>query len=104
MRGMNTLDNLRVMRVNSTADTLVVDFDDGRSVQLPLMWYPRLYRATQAQRENYQLMGRGYGVHWPDVDEDLSARSLALGKPSIEFLRQSSHIELASKENKEMET
>src|SRR5437867_5718254 len=98
MRGMNTLDNLRVMRVNSTADTLVVDFDDGRSVQLPLMWYPRLYRATQAQRENYQLMGRGYGVHRPDVDEDLSARSLALGKPSIEFLKQQRRADSVSKE------
>ena len=85
---MNTLDEIRVLRINSTADTLIVDFEDGRSVHLPLMWYPRLYRATQAQRDNYQLMGRGYGVHWPDVDEDLSARSLALGKPSVEFLKQ----------------
>ena len=100
---MNTLDNIRVVRIKSTADTLVADFEDGRTVQLPLMWYPRLFRATQAQRDNYQLMGRGYGVHWPDVDEDLSARSLALGKPSIEFLRQSSQIALAGNQNKEME-
>ena len=85
---MNTLDDIRVTRVSSTADTLIVDFEDGRSVHLPLMWYPRLYRANQAQRDQYELMGRGYGVHWPAVDEDLSARSLALGKPSIEFLKQ----------------
>jgi hypothetical protein len=85
---MNTLDDVRVVRVTSTADTLVVDFEDGRTVQLPLMWSPRLYRASQSQREHYELTGRGYGVHWPDVDEDLSARSLAAGKPSIEFLKQ----------------
>ena len=88
MPGMNTLDELRVTRVASTADTLMVDFDDGRTVQLPLMWFPRLFRATQAQRDNYQLTGRGYGVHWPDMDEDLSAKGLALGKPSVEFFKQ----------------
>ena len=94
---MNTLDNLRVRRVSSSEDTLMIDFNDGRSVYLPLMWYPRLYRATQAQRDNYQLIGQGYGVHWPDVDEDLSARSLALGKPAIEFTKQSK-FETSSKE------
>ena len=85
---MNTLDDLRIVRVNSTADTLMVDFDDGRSVHLPLLWYPRLWRASQAQRDSYELLGRGFGVHWPELDEDLSARSLALGKPSIEFIKQ----------------
>jgi hypothetical protein len=84
---MNTLDELRVTRVTSTADTLMVDFEDGRTVQLPLMWFPRLYRATQAQRDHYELIGHGFGVHWPDVDEDLSAKGLALGKPSVEFLK-----------------
>jgi hypothetical protein len=85
---MSTLDDIRVTRVTSTSDTLIVDFEDGRTVQLPLMWYPRLYRASQPQRDHYELMGRGFGVHWPDVDEDLSAKSLALGKPSVEFLRE----------------
>ena len=85
---MNTLDNLRVTRIASTSDTLKVDFDDGRSIELPLMWFPRLFRASQAQRDNYELSGKGYAVHWPDVDEDLSAKGLALGKPSIEFLKQ----------------
>src|SRR2546422_11678223 len=86
--GMNTLDEIRVLRISSTADSLIVDFEDGRTVHLPLIWYPRLYRATQAQRDHYELMGRGFGVHWPDVDEDLSAKSLALCKPSVEFLKQ----------------
>jgi hypothetical protein len=85
---MNTLDDIRVTRVTSTADTLKVDFNDGRSVQLPLIWFPRLFRATRVQRDNYELMGKGYGVHWPDVDEDLSAKGLALGNPSIEFIKQ----------------
>lgn len=85
---MNTLNDIRVTRISSTADTLMVDFDDGRSVHLPLLWYPRLYQATQAQRDHYELMGRGFGVHWPDVDEDLSAKGLLLGRPSFEFLKQ----------------
>jgi hypothetical protein len=85
---MNTLDNVRVSRVSSTLDTLIVDFEDGRTVHLPLMWYPRLFRATQTQRDHYELMGGGFGVHWPEVDEDLSAKSLAMGKASVEFLRQ----------------
>lgn len=78
MPGMNTLNDIRVTRISSTADTLRADFDDGRSVELPLQWFPRLFKATQAQRDHYELLGRGYGVHWPDVDEDLSASGLAL--------------------------
>lgn len=93
---MNTLDDIRVTALSSTNDTLKVDFDDGRSVSLPLMWFPRLFRATQAQRDRYELTGRGFGVHWPDVDEDLSAKSLALGKPSIEFLKQQRKNEIAA--------
>jgi len=85
---MNTLDKIRITRITSSVDTLKVDFDDGRSVELPLMWFPRLFRATQKQRDTYELLGKGFGVHWPDVDEDLSAKGLALGKPSIEFIKQ----------------
>jgi hypothetical protein len=92
---MNTLDDIRVTKVRSTRDTLKVDFDDGRSVQLPLIWFPRLFNATQAQRDHYKLLGKGYGVHWPDVDEDLSATGLALGKPSFEFVKQQRKKEAA---------
>lgn len=92
---MNTLNDIRIMRISSTDDTLRADFDDGRSVDLPLQWFPRLFRATQAQRDHYELLGRGFGVHWPDVDEDLSASGLALGKPSIEFLKQQRKPEAA---------
>lgn len=90
MPGTDTLDNIRVTDVSSTRDTLTVDFDDGRTVSLPLMWFPRLHRATQRQRDNWELIGRGFGVHWPDVDEDLSAKGLALGWPSVEFFRKPS--------------
>ncbi len=85
---MNTLDDMRVTKVASDAGTLTVDFEDGRTVSLPLVWYPRLLKATQPQRDNYELIGPGMGVHWPDVDEDLSAKGLALGWPSVEFNRQ----------------
>lgn len=96
MPGMNTLDNIRVTRISSTSDTLKVDFDDGRSVHLPLLWFPRLFRATQAQRDHFELMGQGFGVHWPEIDEDLSAKGLALGKLSIEFLKQQPKREAAA--------
>lgn len=85
--GMNTLDDLRVVGVRSDAASLTVDFEDGRTVTLPLIWFPRLHRATQGQRDDYQILGFGMGVHWPALDEDLSAKGLALGWPSVEFLR-----------------
>ncbi|HMJ91588.1 MAG TPA: DUF2442 domain-containing protein [Candidatus Acidoferrum sp.] len=88
MPGTDILEKIRVTNVISTRDTLTVDFDDGRSVSLPLMWFPRLFRATQRQRDNWELLGRGFGVHWLDLDEDLSAKGLALGWPSVEFLRK----------------
>ncbi|MCX7721635.1 MAG: DUF2442 domain-containing protein [Verrucomicrobiae bacterium] len=94
--GMNTLHGTRVVRVSSTTDTLKVDFDDGRSVELPLIWFPRLFRATQAQRDNYELLGNGFSVHWPELDEDLSAKGLALGKPSIEFVKKQRKRQVAA--------
>ena len=71
----------------TTNDRLTVSFDDGRIVSLPLRWYPRLNRATPAQRRNWELIGRGYGVHWPNVDEDLSAEGLLQGRPAREYAR-----------------
>ena len=88
MKQLNALDDIRVTKVRSTRDTLKVDFDDGRIVSLPLKWFPRLDRATPGQRRNWRLIGRGVGVHWPDVDEDLSAAGLLAGRASIEFIKQ----------------
>jgi hypothetical protein len=77
----------RIQDVMTTADRITVSFDDGRVVSLPLKWYPRLVRATPAQRRNWELIGRGYGVHWPDVDEDLSAEGFLKGWPAREYIR-----------------
>ncbi len=71
----------------TTNDHITVSFDDGRILSFPLKWYPRLVRATAAQRRNWKLLGRGLGVHWPDVDEDLSAEGFLKGWPTREFLR-----------------
>jgi hypothetical protein len=62
--------------VSFTRDALVVTLSDGRTVSAPLEWFPRLLRATAKQRRNWRLIGGGVGVHWEDVDEDISVRSL----------------------------
>ena len=72
----------RVIEVACTEDKLVVDLADGRSISVPLAWYPRLLHATPNQRDNWQIAGAGFGIHWPDVDEDLSVEGLLRGAPS----------------------
>ena len=72
----------RVKDVHCTEDTLVVDLADGRSLSVPLVWYPRLHSATPQQRDNWLLSGGAYGIHWPDIDEDLSADGLLRGAPA----------------------
>ena len=67
-----------------TDDTLTVELTDGRSISAPLAWYPRLLHASAAERRNWQLIARGEGIHWPDVDEDISVASLIAGRPSAE--------------------
>ena len=62
--------------VKCTDDELIVTLVDGRRVSAPLAWFPRLLRATPMQRANWRLIGRGVGIHWEDVDEDISVRSL----------------------------
>jgi hypothetical protein len=71
-----------VRDVHFSDDTLSVDLADGRTITVPLVWYPRLLQATPAQRENWEIVGAGYGIHWPDVDEDLSAEGLLRGSPA----------------------
>lgn len=97
-KGMDTLDDIRVTGVRCDAATLTVDFEDGRTVSLPLVWYPRLFKATQTQRDDFELIGPGMGVHWPDLDEDLSAKGLALGWPSVEFNQPPQAPKLAAQE------
>jgi len=76
---MSTLANKPVadaVDVSFTDDEIIVDLVDGRRVSAPLEWFPRLLKATPAQRANWSLIGRGVGIHWEDVDEDVSVKSL----------------------------
>ena len=66
----------RVRDVRVTEDTLAVDLVDGRTIIIPLAWYPRLLNATPQERSRWKVSGGGYGIHWPDVDEDLSTEGL----------------------------
>lgn len=70
-----------------TADTLGVELIDGRTISVPLEWYPRLAIATAAERQNWVPIGRGEGIHWPDVDEDISVANLLAGSRSGESQR-----------------
>ena len=70
--------------VHITEDTLSVDLSDGRSIAVPLGWYPRLELATPKERKNWRLIGNGLGIHWEDIDEDISVEGLLAGRPSGE--------------------
>jgi len=72
----------RVAEVEITEDNLIVSLMDGRTISVPLVWYPRLLNATRKQRKNWQLAGGGYGIHWPDIDEDLNTEGLLRGAPA----------------------
>lgn len=72
----------RVLDVAFSDDALSVSLRDGRIISVPLVWYPRLLRATPAQRKNWEVAGGGYGIHWPDIDEDLSTEGLLRGAPA----------------------
>jgi hypothetical protein len=72
----------RVKNVRFTDDSLVVDLVDGRSISVPLAWYPRLARATVKDRANWRISAGGYGIHWPTIDEDLSTEGLLRGAPA----------------------
>ncbi len=72
----------RVRDVHATDELLSVDLMDGRTISVPLIWYPRLANATPEQRANWEICGGGYGIHWPDVDEDLSTEGLLRGAPA----------------------
>jgi hypothetical protein len=67
-----------------TDDTLTVDLSDGRSISVPLAWYPRLAHGSSEERKSWRLIGRGDGIHWPDLDEDTSVEGLLAGRPSGE--------------------
>ncbi|PKN69905.1 MAG: DUF2442 domain-containing protein [Deltaproteobacteria bacterium HGW-Deltaproteobacteria-12] len=72
----------RVTAVNFNDDTISVDLFDGRTITVPLTWYPRLLHATKEQRANWKIAGAGYGIYWPDIDEDLNTQGLLQGAPA----------------------
>ena len=72
----------RIVDVRVDEHSLSADLADGRTITVPLEWFPRLAGATPAQRSNWQLAGGGYGIHWPEVDEDLSSAGLLRGAPA----------------------
>ena len=74
----------RAEAVEVTEDTLTLDLSDGRTISVPLEWFPRLLRATPKERNNWRLIGKGHGIHWGDIDEDISVEGLLAGRPSGE--------------------
>ncbi|HMN30909.1 MAG TPA: DUF2442 domain-containing protein [Caldilineaceae bacterium] len=78
------LQDTTIQGVEVTEDALSVDLIDGRTISVPLAWYPCLLYGTPEERQNWRLIGRGVGIHWPDLDEDLSVEGLILGRPPSE--------------------
>lgn len=76
------LRSARIRTVEISDDTLTVHLRDGRPVSCPLLWYPTLAEPSAEKRQNYRLIGDGTGIHWPDLDEDISVRGMLLGRPS----------------------
>ena len=88
MLGMTTLESeLRLAAALSASvskDSLTIELADGRTITAPLAWYPRLQHGTPAERNNWRLIGNGEGIHWPDLDEDISVKNVLAGKRSGE--------------------
>ncbi|RPH93449.1 MAG: DUF2442 domain-containing protein [Calditrichaeota bacterium] len=78
------ISELKADHVKIADDTLFVDLSDGRSIAVPVAWYPRLFHATSLEKNNWRLIGRGEGIHWPDLDEDISVENILSGRPSQE--------------------
>ncbi len=74
----------RAQNASVSEDTLTVELQDGRTVSVPISWYPRLSHGSASERNNWRLIGDGLGIHWPELDEDISVEGLLLGYPSNE--------------------
>ncbi|MBM4036494.1 MAG: DUF2442 domain-containing protein [Planctomycetes bacterium] len=77
----------RAKNVKVTGKSLIVDLADGRTISVPLAWFPRLRRGTPAERRRWRPIARGEGIHWPDLDEDISVESLLACHPSAQSQR-----------------
>jgi hypothetical protein len=77
-------ETLGAIDVSVSEDTLSIDLADGRTIAAPIAWFPRLLHATPAERENWRVIGKGQGIHWEDIDEDISVEGVLAGQPSGE--------------------
>lgn len=77
----------KALNITINEESLAVDLSDGRTIVVPLAWYPRLLHSTIEERNNWRLIATGEGINWPDLDEDISVENLLLGKPSGESHR-----------------
>ena len=85
MSSLNTqVREVKAQRLTVTDDNLVLGLSDGRTVSVPLVWYPRLLHGSTRERNNWRLIADGEGIHWPDLDEDLSVESIVMGRASGE--------------------
>ena len=78
----------RVKHVSFTEESISVDLMDGRTITVPLVWYPRLFNATPEQRTQWEVCGGGYGIHWEEIDEDLSTEGMLRGAPAPKTTKQ----------------
>ena len=88
---MNTVVNIvepRLLKVRITEDEIIGYLADGRTISVPLVWSWRLTEATSEQRQNFEILGDGQGIHWPDIDEDISVEGMLYGTPARRQLNQ----------------
>ncbi len=78
------MQRIRATNVTVAADSLTVDLDDSRTISVPIGWFPRLLHGTVEERNQWRLVGKGIGIHWPALDEDIGVEGLLLGKKSTE--------------------
>ena len=82
---------IRATSVRLSNDALIVDLSDGRTVSAPLAWYPRLLNGTPVERDDHQLIGEGLGIHWPQLDEDITVEGILAGRRSHESKESFEH-------------
>ena len=81
---MTEIEIANAVEVSVSDEVLIVNLDNGRSLSIPISWYPRLLHGLKKERDNYRLIGSGTGIHWPDLDEDISVQGLIAGHHSLE--------------------
>ncbi|NEP20059.1 MAG: DUF2442 domain-containing protein [Leptolyngbya sp. SIO4C1] len=81
---IDSLDIPKIQAIEITDDALSVDLSDGRTISVPLAWYPRLLHGSIEERQNWRFIGKGEGIHWNQLDEDVSVKNIIFGQPSGE--------------------